>query len=419
MYLEDENENPVIAKSDLVIRVDSSDEDFLNVENVVITEGSASALVFAHVGSSIPKEEIEIVTLTEDAEIITPNLYGPDQDTLDLIAEPIISKVLSETDFPIALYLEEVEPEVFPETSDVVISPSDYFLVENNAVNKGEGIVIMNAHALKKGSDTLNISIKDYDAEVDIESLVSSPTDVELDYSETIFAGANDVFSIQLLNDADNPVFTSQDIEIQLAIKNKELMELPETVIIEKGEHFINFDVTPLSSGETELSIFGEDLPLKTYDIEISSLVPEITINAPDIIQPDDFFDAVITVKLNGKPIKNSNVSWEVNGALVQLSDEKTNTEGSATVSVIGMDKKSITIDADVSGSWHTPSSISKIVKVNSTSSEFMAFAEEDPNTQYKQIEIFGFDPVLIIVPLGIGVGAFFLKKNGMLKIKN
>ena len=187
--------------------------------------------------------------------------------------------------------------------------------------------------------------------------------------------------------------------------------------MFKKGEYFANFDVSPLSSGSTEISIFGQDLPLKTYDIEITSLKPEISISAPDMIERDDFFDAVITLTHNDAALSDSKVSWNVEGGLVQLSDSKTGADGDASISIIATDPRSITVSADVAGSWYSPTSISKTVKINSTDSEFMAFAEDGQETQYGQIEIFGFDPVLIIVPLGIGLGAFYLKKKGMLQV--
>ena len=47
-----------------------------------------------------------------------------------------------------------------------------------------------------------------------------------------------------------------------------------------------------------------------------------------------------------------------------------------------------------------------------------MAFGEESESSKYTQFEIFGFDPVLILVPAAIGIGGFILKKKGMLQIK-
>ena len=417
LYLEDDSGDPVVADKDIVVRVDSSDEEALQVENIVLREGDESVLVYGKVGSSVPQDSVEIIPLEVEAEIITPDIYGPDEESLNLVAEPLITKILSGTDFPLALYVEDTEAEVFPEKSEVVVSPSEYFELDNISVNKGEGIVTLNANALKKGSDTLNISIKNYETELTMTSLVSTPTNLELDYSETIFTGTNDVFSIQLLTDSDSPVFASQDVEIQLSLKDNSLIDLPETVLVKKGEYYTNFDVIPLSSGETELSIFGEDLPLLTYDIEITSLEPEISISAPDMIERDDFFDAIITVKHNDAALPDSKVSWNVEGGLVQLSDTKTGNDGSATISIISTDPKSVKVSADISGSWYSPTSISKVVKINSTGSEFMAFAEGEQESEYGQIEIFGFDPVLIIVPLGIGLGAFYLKKKGMLQI--
>jgi hypothetical protein len=42
-----------------------------------------------------------------------------------------------------------------------------------------------------------------------------------------------------------------------------------------------------------------------------------------------------------------------------------------------------------------------------------------EEQTKDYSIEIFGIDPILIIVPGAIGAAGFMLKKRGQLKIKN
>ena len=417
VYLEDDGADPIKASEDIFISIDSSDTEILDVEPVVIKKGESSKPVYAKVGNSVP-EDIELFPRIEEADIVEPDVYGPDEESIELTVTPLVSEIAVGNTFPLAAYLvdgEKIAP--FTKTSDLFISPSEYFEFEEKTINKGEKIFVFDAKSIKKGSEDINFNFENYDDSVDLDAVSSPVSDFELEYSESIFAGSNDIFSLQLISDSGLPVVASEDVTMQFVLNDDSVLEIPNTVIIEKGQHFTLFDVAAKTSGTAELSVLADEIPLQEFEIEVSSLEPEITISAPDLIDPDDFFDAMINVKLNDAALSDSKVSWNVDGGLVQLSDSKTGSDGDATISIIAIDPKSVKISADVSGSWYSPVSISKTVKINSTNSEFMAFAEDGQETQYGQIEIFGFDPVIIIVPLGIGLGAYYLKKKGMLKV--
>ena len=195
-------------------------------------------------------------------------------------------------------------------------------------------------------------------------------------------------------------------------------MEIPESITIEKGEYFVLFDVAPKISGMTELSLVANELPLETYDIEITSLEPEISILAPTIIEEGESFMATISVSHENNPLQNMAISWNVQGGLVQLSDTKTGTTGEGIISIIPIDKGNVKINVDVSGSWYSPTKTSAVVRINSTNSEFLAYADEGVEVQYGQIEVFGIDPVLILVPAVLVTMGYIFKKKGMLKVK-
>jgi len=58
-------------------------------------------------------------------------------------------------------------------------------------------------------------------------------------------------------------------------------------------------------------------------------------------------------------------------------------------------------------------------VKVNSTASEFTAFADDGIGTgQFEKFEIGGFDPLIIIVPAAIVLVGYMLLKQNSQKIK-
>ncbi len=269
-----------------------------------------------------------------------------------------------------------------------------------------------------EGSDTLSFSIGEYEKDVKIDSLSAKPAQLHLEYSETIFSGTNDVFAVQLLDSSGAPVFANNDLEIKFVLKDESLLEIPQSITMKQGKYFALFDVAPIKGGETELAVIANDLPLEKYEIKVTSLEPEISISAPELIEEGESFMAKISVNHGGTPLKDMRISWNVEGGLVQLSDSKTGTTGEGIISIIPTSTSNVKINADVSGSWYSPSSTNSVVRINATSSEFLAFADEGKEVQYEQFEINGIDPVLIIVPAAlVGMGYMFMKK-GMLKVK-
>lgn len=419
VYLEDESNNPILAERDIFIGIDSSDEDFLKVEKTIIKRGFSSELVFAQVGHSAP-DDLELHADVDNSdEVIIADVSGAVKDSNTLIIEPLVTRVLAGKEFPIAVYLESgIELTNFGDREIMFISPSEYYEVESKDISRGDGIILLDSKSLLEGSDTLSFSIGEYETELEIDSVSAKPSQLHLDYSETIFTGTNDVFSIQLLDSSGFPVFANNNLEIKFILKDESMLEIPESIIIEKGKYFALFDVAPIKSGKVELSIVANDLPLESFEIEVTSLEPEISISAPEIIEGGESFMAKISVSHDGNPLQNMRITWNVDGGIVQLSDSKTGTTGEAVISIIPTSNSNIKINADVLGSWYSPSKTSTVVRINATDSEFLAYADEGQQVQYGQIEVFGFDPVLIIVPAAlIGMGYIFMKK-GMLKVK-
>jgi hypothetical protein len=113
------------------------------------------------------------------------------------------------------------------------------------------------------------------------------------------------------------------------------------------------------------------------------------------------------------------NVNWKVDGGLVQMSDVKTSATGEAVVLIISTGDQKVNIDAIVSGAYYPTSKISQTVQINSTA-DFLAFAEDGQRLQnFEKFEIAGIDPIIILVPVAIGIVGYMLKKQGMFKIRN
>ncbi|MGQ0790926.1 MAG: hypothetical protein ACT4NJ_01725 [Nitrosopumilaceae archaeon] len=425
IFLEDESDFPIRSDKNLEIKLDSSDNDFLSIDDVFLQVGEGSALVFGNVGHSIPDgiggsfEINPVVEVeSESSSLTVVEVFGSDDTSLQLIAEPLIPKVLKDTEFPIVLYFtENSQITKFPKDSNLFVSPSKVFDVETKPVFSGDDLIMLNTKAVDVGSDTLQFTVNDFpDATLTIESLSLKPANIIIDHSETIFTGTNDVFSVQLVNSQNLPVFAPEDMEITFVVNDESMIQVPHTLTIKKGEYYTLFDAGPKTSGVTEISALSEGLPLSTTNIKISSLTPSLLLDAPEIVENGEVFTVKVAAKQDDLPLTGLGVQWNVDGGILQLSDTQTGSTGEAIASIISTSGNSVNIKASVSSSYYSPNTVAKTVRVNSTS-EFLAFAEEEP--KFVKPEIGGIDPVIIIVPTVLVLMGYMLIKKGTIKIKN
>jgi len=414
VYLEDEDGNPVVAEKELAIKIDSTDNKALTVEDVILKAGGQVALVYGKIGHSVPTD-LELRPAVTEGEFTTIDVFGPNKDSLEFVVEPLIPEVLSGTSFPTIMYLKDgTEITNFPEDSDVFVSPNEYVQIQTKKIVQKDSLVLFDSKSLKKGSVELTVEAGDFEDSTIIDNLSSDPANMILDHSKSIFVGNNDVFSIQLINSEGLPTYATSDVVVSLVAKDQNLVEMPSSITIPTGSYYALFDVAPKAAGTTEISLLSKELPLVSEEITITSLIPILTITAPDSVGESEAFTATVSAKSNEKPLAGLKVDWQLSGGINQISDSQTSPAGEASISIIP-NSPSVNIVATVSGQWYSPASTSKSVTVNMPVSVLVS---EEQAKDYS-IEIFGIDPILIIVPGAIGAAGFMLKRKGQLKIKN
>ena len=410
MHLEDENVDPVASNKDLLIKVDSTDEKLFSVQDVKIDKGAAAAPVFAYVGYAVP-ETLTLHLVTESDETVDPVITGPTKEGLTLVAEPLVSEVLSGADFPYALYMSnDEEAAYFPEDLTLSIPPNEFVVVEPKVLKNGQSIVLLNAKSLKEGLTTVDLEAGDYTANSDIDNLSSKPALIHLGYPETMLTNIMNTFAVQILDAGENPVFADQDVEVKFVSNDQSIMSMPESVIIKKGNYYTAFDVEANTIGTTELSVLASDLPLSKYEISVDSIMPQLTINSPDYVNLNTVFDLSLTVQNLDSPLSGMNVEWNIEGAEIQSMDSVTDENGIARVSLLSQDPTTINVQATVSGGMFSLSTVSKQINVN---------LPLDGGTGTSNIPTFGLTgltPIFIIIPVAAAaVGIIFLKKKNML----
>ena len=415
VHLEDENGNPIVAKKDLTIKIDSSNKESILVNDVTIARGDQAALVYGRISHSVPSD-LQLRPVVNEGEFTSVDSFGPDTNSLELVVKPLVSEVLTGSDFPLVFYLKDGdEVTSFSEDDDVFMSPNDYVQIQLKKILAKDNLVLVDAKSAKKGSANLNFEVGDFKASPVIDSLSSEQASMVLDHSKTIFAGTNDVFSVQILNSAGQPTFANDDVEINIIVKNKALFEMPSKVTIEKGKYYSLFDVAPKGSGETEVSLLAKEMPLATEKVSVTSVTPEILISGPTSINATDTLIETLSASANSKVLAGMSVKWEVSGGQIQITDSATGPTGDAGI-MITPQRNPLVITATVSGPWYSSATISKTITVNNLEPTVTADVVE--TKAYKPFEVYGIDPVLIIIPSAIGVVGFLLRKSGQLKIK-
>ncbi|MGI0022107.1 MAG: hypothetical protein ACRD9Q_04515, partial [Nitrososphaeraceae archaeon] len=410
MHLEDENVNPVASNKDLLIKVDSTDERLFSVQDVKIDKGAAAAPVFAYVGYAVP-ETLTLHLVTESDESIDPVITGPTTEGLTLVAEPLVSEVLSGADFPYAIYMSsDEEAAYFPEDLTLSIPPNEFVEVEPKVIKTGQSIILLNAKSVKAGLTTVTFEAGDFTANSDVDNLSSKPALLHLGYPEIMLTNIMNTFAVQILDAEENPIFADRDVEVRFVSNDQSIVSMPESVVIKKGDYYSTFEVEANTIGTTELSVLASDLPLSKYEISVDSIMPQLTINSLDYVNPNTMFDLSLTVQNLNSPLSGMNVEWNIEGAQIQSMDSVTDENGIARVSLLSQDPTKIIVQATVSGGMFSLSTVSKQINVN---------LPLDGGTGTSNMPMFGLTgltPIFIIIPVAAAaVGIIFLKKKNML----
>lgn len=426
LHLEDKDGNPIIASHDFQVEIDSSDTDALSVDKVMLNKGSGVAPVFAKVGTSIPTS-ISLHVVTYDDQTISPVISLPASNSFQLVAQPLVPKILSNSNFPIAIYQADSSgiPVYFSSDSALKVIPDGYFSIQQVAIHKGDPLILANASSSKTGTSTINLISDNYQTSMTLQTVNNSPSQVVLDYLDPIFLNMKNTMIAQIFDSGSNPVFAQKDITLKLVSNNKDVLILPENITIAKGQYYIPLDIIPKAIGISQVSILADDMPLSTYKITVDSLSPTLNLVTPTSAQSGESFIASVTAQDHGDPLRNMQIQWKVNGATIQNSDSVTNQNGTANILLLPNAGSTINISTNVTGLGYIPSHVSKMVTINGTglnSNTNATLAGLPPfgsvQSNLKSFKVGGIDTLPIIVLGTIAISGVLIKKKSILSFK-
>jgi hypothetical protein len=329
--------------------INSSNRDALTISDDRMEMGSGAKLIYGKLGTTKP-DILEITIFGEEKETVVPTVFGPERNELKLVSEPLISKIMPKTSFPMTAYLtdEDNASWYFPDTSNVVMSPSEFIKTTVETVSEGQSIALLSSQSLKEGKVNLEFQADEFTSTLNLSTDSPKPKKIELTYPDHLLSGMKNTLSLQMQDSEGNPLFANKDTEFRIAADDN-TVEIPQIVTIKKGEHVSFFDIIPKQAVETEISVLASDFPLSKFSINTVETTPNLIISTVNSISAGEVFDLVLDAKLLDFPLSNVKVNWDIQGAEIQKISETTDSNGKIKVTLVAQDSDNILVKATTS----------------------------------------------------------------------
>ncbi|MEK6870243.1 MAG: hypothetical protein AABX09_01755 [Thermoproteota archaeon] len=425
---------PVTAKQDYEINFAASESDTVKPINPIMKKGENVAIVFGNTGTIAPDDSVAFyITDNEGVKTVTGTPVGPIKDNINLTAEPLVPMILAGSEFPVIVYLLESEDDEetttteedteeeeengrigitpFIEDSVLTLSANDFVEAEPELIKQNQPYILLNLLTKEVGDTELSFQAGQFKGNMVMTSYTTDPTEIHLSFAKNLLANTESLATIQLLDSVGNPVYAKEEILIKIVSNDESVLKIPDEVIIKKGEYFNTFKLESQNEGTVELALLSEDLPLSKYDINTVDVSPVISLDLLGGLNWNERVEAKLSVTIPEleTSLDGFNVEWTVDGGEVLQMDDMTNNDGIAIMNILANDKDTITVLATVSGNGLSSSTISKTAQILN-----MPIAETSAEQSFITNS---FNMIYIIIPVGVGVTIFILKRTERLDI--
>ncbi len=418
MALKDSSGYPALAKSGLSFQIDSSDVSTVSVPSVEMGYGEQSALVFAQVGNTANPITLNVVS--GSPQQVMPVIASPSKTSSGLVADPLLTTVLPNTQFPLAIYTTNNGAlSSFKNGFTALISPQESISPVQLTVTNGEPIFLSDETLLKTGSQNIAITTPDYSSVFAVTGALSKSNGMALSYPDQIYSNSIPLFSIELLDGAQLPILAAKDIDLKLVSSNSSILYVPDNVQIKKGTYYATFDASSKVSGTAEVAVLADGFPLSKFDITTTSFTPVLTVDtATDHVDNNSPLTATATATYNNLPLSSINIDWKVTGATIKNKDSVTDSNGKATISLLTNDPNTVGIQASIGGGPYQTVTATKQVSVNQPllPATNPSTQSSQGNTQSNGFTVMGMSPIIFVIPGAAAAAFVILKKKNLLE---
>ncbi len=406
LYPADVNGVSLINISPVESQITSSDSKTLTISDDRMETGSGAKLLFGKMGQTKP-EVLEVTVVGKQTETIFPIVYGPERAELQLVSEPLINKVMPKTNFPMMVYMTDINDAswYFPDSSNVVMGPNEFVKTPVQTVSEGQSTLILTSQSIKEGKVPLDFEANEFTTTIDFDTAVSKPTKVDLAVPDHLLSGMKNTLSLQILDNEETPIFANKDLEFRIAA-NDNTIEMPQKVIIKKGTYHTLFDIVPKQVEETEISVLAGDFPLSKFNLNTVNTIPTLVISSVNSIVAGEVFDLVLDAKLEEVPLENIGINWNIQGAQIQEISETTDSSGKIKLTLVAEDADMVKVEGTTLD--FDQIKVSKEIQITPPVDE-AAVPVENKNILEDNV-------VLILVPGAVIGSSILLRKRGLLE---
>lgn len=416
MSLKDPSGFPALAKSNLSFRIDSSDTSTVSVPQTEMGVGSQAALVFAQVGTSANPVMLNVIS--DSPQQVSPIVASPAQSTSGLVADPLVPKVIPDTQFPLAVYATKNGAlGSFSSDFTALLSPQQSISPNQLSITRTNPIYLADETVLQDGSQTAAITAPQHTSTFTVVGASTKPSAITLEYPDQIISNTDLLFSVELLDSKQLPIIAEKDMDVKLVSSDPSVLEVPDSVQIKKGSYYASFDARSTTGGTAEVAVLADGVPLSKFDITAVSYVPVASIMAVDHADNNNPVTATLAATYDKVPVPGLSVDWTVHGGTIQSKDSSTDKDGKATVTIVTNDPKIVSIVASVGGGMYETITATKQISINPP---LVPAATSQPTGQAPQqtggFTVMGLSPILFVIPGAAAAAFVVLKKKNILE---
>ncbi len=316
------------------IEIDNNNEKLIDLRDIVVEKPYSTVLVKARIGYLAGDAEVELFGERLDSSIINIKLHG--HENVEMVAEPLIDKIVKNTNFPYSIYFiddEGVAAYALEDLNVLISMNNEIVRIEPEHIKRGSAITLFDAIALEEGRSSITfeaISTRDHMQAISSMMILDQKGhNIELNIQDRLVKNSKGLASIQLLDGSGFPVLAEKDLNAYIYASNK-LLNIPKVVTIPAGKYYAIFPIESYNdTGVVELRVFVDGFEPISKSIEIIGDDIRLVMESDDI-RLNERLTITLKALYNDKPLADAAVRWENSKGLPIEYDILTNNEGIA-----------------------------------------------------------------------------------------
>ncbi len=291
--------SPVIATTDVRLAMESSDSDILQIKNGKVERYSSTSLIEAKMGYKAGQPSL----------VATADFFGESATTLTVLghggvtlaSEPLISKVLPNSAFPIAVYFKDNNGTSSYSLKDMPISISkvdkpngvngsstEILEISSGTVSKGSSIMLLQANSKGEGTSAVTFTASANDATFSTQTSITMnsqvPRSLDMFIPSLILGNAKYTIPLEVIDKDGFPVKTTSDVEVLLVSSASNVVSSQASVIIPKGQYYTTLLIEAAEQGQTEVTALANNFQSTKLNVKVTLAKPNLVLTPSSTI---------------------------------------------------------------------------------------------------------------------------------------